>query len=366
MKFVFLSYINTPEFTMPGDWIRRIRIYTGVLESLSSQHTVVSIEQINYEGEFPFNGVQYHFLNFGNRKSHFPFRLNGYVKKLAPDVVLVHSMNFPLQVIQLRLKLGRKTKIIVQNHAEKPRTGYKKLLQKAADRVIDSYLFTSKEMGNEWVIKGIIKRPQKVNEVMEASSVFAPMDRISATRHTNVKGDPVFLWVGRLDRNKDPLTVIKSFLKFVSSFPAARLYMVFHTTELLSEIESLLGQQNVHKDPVVLAGRKSHEEMSYWYNSADFILSGSHYEGSGVAVCEAMSCGCIPIITNILSFKKMTGEGKCGLLYEPGNEQALLSALRHSMRLNIKEERKKVLQQFREALSFEAISRKIHRVAESL
>lgn len=366
MKFVFVSYINTPEFKRPEDWIHRIRIYTGVLEALSRQHTIISIEQINYKGEFPLNGVIYHFLNFGKRKSYFPWRLNHYVKTLKPDIVLVHGLDFPLQTIQLRMQLGKKPRIIVQNHAEKPRKGYKKFFQKLADLSIDTYLFTSKEMGEEWVMKGIIRQYAKVREVMEASSVFAPMDRIKASLHTGVKGDPIFLWVGRLDQNKDPITVIKAFLKFGRSCPAARLYMIFHTEELLPQIQSLLDSENDHKDAIMLIGRKPHEEMLYWYNAADFIISGSHYEGSGVAVCEAMSCGCIPIVTNILSFKKITREGQCGLLYEPGNEQALLSALLQSIQMNIKEEQKKVLQQFREELSFEAIAGKIHQIAVSL
>ena len=106
--------------------------------------------------------------------------------------------------------------------------------------------------------------------------------------------------------------------------------------------------------------------MQQWYNSAHFIISGSHYEGGGTSVSEAMSCGCIPIVTNISSFRRMTGPGKCGLLYEPGNEKELLDALLKTKELDIEEERKKVLQQFNEELSFNAIAEKITRIVESL
>ena len=108
--------------------------------------------------------------------------------------------------------------------------------------------------------------------------------------------------------------------------------------------------------------------MQYWYSSADFIISASHYEGSGVAVCEAMSCGCIPILTNIQSFRKMTGPGpqgsvsKCGLLYEPGDDEGLLKILLQTDTLNMEEERNKVLQQFNTELSFEAIAKKINAI----
>jgi glycosyltransferase involved in cell wall biosynthesis len=100
--------------------------------------------------------------------------------------------------------------------------------------------------------------------------------------------------------------------------------------------------------------------MEDWYNSADFIISGSHYEGSGVSVCEAMSCGCIPLVTDILSFRKITGYGKCGLLYERGNVNALLDVLLKTKHLNIHFERKKVLEQFDSDLSFDAIAKQLN------
>jgi len=45
---------------------------------------------------------------------------NNYVKKLNPNVVIVHGMRSPWQVILLRWQLGNKVMIILQNHAERP------------------------------------------------------------------------------------------------------------------------------------------------------------------------------------------------------------------------------------------------------
>ena len=73
---------------------------------------------------------------------------------------------------------------------------------------------------------------------MEVSSVFYPVDKIVARSKTQVAGDPVFLWAGRLNANKDPLTVVKAFLKFLRFQPTARLYMIYQTTELLPELKA--------------------------------------------------------------------------------------------------------------------------------
>ena len=88
--------------------------------------------------------------------------------------------------------------------------------------------------------------------------------------------------------------------------------MIYHTDELISDIKKLLPVKSGDQ-PVMLVGKIQHSELLYWFNSADFYLSASHYEGSGTALCEAMSCGCIPLVTDIPSFRMMSGNS--GLLY---------------------------------------------------
>lgn len=366
MKIVSTSYVNSPGFSDPEQWLDRISFYTGILEELAKDHIVESIEQINYSGVLKRNGVTYHFLNFKKPIVYFPLKLHRYIKKLLPDIVFVNGFIFPLQIIQLRFALGRRVKIIVINHAEKPGSGIRKILQRLSDRFINTYFFTAKEMGDEWVQQGIIACTTKVTEVMEASSSFYTTDKEKPLAVTGVKGNPVFLWVGRLDSNKDPLTVIKAFHAFIKQQPGAKLYMIYHTEELKDQITGLIRENKFLQPAVSLVGKVSHAEMQYWYNSADFIISGSHHEGSGIAVCEAMSCSCVPILTDIPSFRRMTGPGKCGLLYEAGNSEALLKTLLQTLDMDMEKERARVLQQFKTELSFEAIAKKINRVIGSI
>ena len=365
MKFVFASYVYTKEYSKPQAWLYRIRAYTGILESLSEKNKITSIEQIDYEGELAFGGVDYQFKRFPKISRYFPFGLHRCIKNLRPDVVFIQSLNFPLQVIQLRLMLGKKTKIIVQNHAERPFTGIKKYLQRVADRCIDAYLFASRDMGIEWIVKGNLSTPGKIHEVMEVSSVFYPIEKAAAKQQTAVTGEPVFLWVGRLNENKDPLTMVKAFLKFADYEPSARLYMIYHTAELLPQLTDII-KNSPNKHTVVLVGKIGHDDLLNWFNSADFIVSASHYEGSGTAVCEAMSCGCIPVVTDIFSFRMITDKGKCGLLYEPGNEMALLSALMQTRTLDSVAMRNKALAYYNKNLSFEAIAGRIDDIAGAL
>jgi glycosyltransferase involved in cell wall biosynthesis len=365
MKFLFTSYVYTKEFNSPEAWIERIKAYTGILEALAKKNEVISIEQINYQGDYRKDGVQYHFKYFTEVGRLLPFRLHRFIKKHNPDIIGIQSLHFPLQIIQLRLLSGNKARIIVQNHAEKPFKGIKRLAQKLADRYIDAYLFASHELGAEWVKNGSISSSKKIHEVMEVSSVFSPMDKAIARSRTGAEGSPIFLWVGRLDENKDPLNAVRAFLRFAAFKPSAKLYMIYHTDELLEPMQTIINLSK-QKDAIHLIGKVPHSELQYWFNSADIILSGSHYEGSGTAICEAMSCGCVPIVTNIPSFRMITDNGRCGLLYEPGNENALLDALKLSCELDLVEKQKVALDYFKSNLSFEAIAKRIQEVATSL
>jgi glycosyltransferase involved in cell wall biosynthesis len=265
--------------------------------------------------------------------------------------------------MQLRQTVGKRVKIILQHHAEKQFKGLKKYLQYFASRKANAFLFTSYKTGVEWVRNKNLDSENKIYELLEVSSNFYPVSKISSVEKTKIYGRPVFLWVGRLNQNKDPLTVVKAFMKFSLLHANATLYMIYQTDELIKEINNaLLPYPGIC--PVKLVGRIPHNELLYWFNSADFYISASHYEGSGTALCEAMSCGCIPVVSDIPSFKTISGN--CGLFFEPGNENSLLSVLQESVHLRVEEKRNDILNRFETDLSFEAISSRFQEIVESL
>jgi glycosyltransferase involved in cell wall biosynthesis len=79
-----------------------------------------------------------------------------------------------------------------------------------------------------------------------------------------------------------------------------------------------------------------------------------------------MSCGCVPVVTDIFSFRMITDNGKCGLLYEAGNEAALLDVLMQTNVINIKEKQELSLKYFDEKLSFQAIAKQIDEIVKEL
>jgi glycosyltransferase involved in cell wall biosynthesis len=366
MRVVFASYAYTPEFSDPAKWLERISIFTGTLSALAKENDVHSIQLINFKGSYSMDGVDYHFKKYNKAMLRFfPLGLNRDLKNLKPDVIIMQGLHCPLRIIQLRLLLGPKVKIILQHRAEKPFTGYNKIFQHWADRYVSAYLFGSKAIGMDWIKLGNLKTATKIYEVAGLSSRFYPLERNTARQWTGVSGNPVYLWAGRLNGNKNPLTVIDGFLKFTEINQQAMLYMAYQTTELLAEIKHKLAVHHNGRQ-VKLIGNIEHKDLLYWLNAADFLVSGSYYEGGGAVISEALSVGCIPIITAIPSFKMLTNNGDCGFLYEPGNADALLEVLKHTHRLDLQAEKEKCLLFFNNHLSFEAIGTKIQEIVSAL
>jgi len=362
MKIVSLSYARTTGFHDPESWLQRVKPYGLVLEALAKKHSVISIEQIEYEGQHSINGVEYYFIHVKNLR--IPSTLHQLVKKINPEVVIVHGLNHPLQMIQLRKALGKNIKLLAQSHAEKIPTGWRKWIQRSADRYVDAYLFTSLDMATKWLDKKLIAQKEKIKEVMVGASTFKPMDASSAKSITQTKGEPVFLFVGRVDDNKDPITLIKGFALHLASHPTATLYIIFQNEEKRVELESVIKQLSV-QDRIHLLGKLAHNDLQAWYSSVDFIVSTSHAEAFGMAVAEAMSCGCFPIVTNIPSFRKLTDNGNFGILFEPGDAGQLAAALGKAGKLNLDIERKKILAHYSNHLSAEAIAEQIYKAANS-
>ena len=98
----------------------------------------------------------------------------------------------------------------------------------------------------------------------------------------------------------------------------------------------------------------------------EFFILGSHAEGSGYALHEAMACGCIPIVTDIAPFMFMTNDGNCALLFKPSDENSCVEALRKTQEIDTSIYRKSILTQVESKLSPNAIASDISAMFQSL
>ena len=81
-------------------------------------------------------------------------------------------------------------------------------------------------------------------------------------------------------------------------------------------------------DRVVFHGWVHHQEMPRVYQQADVFVQTSWHEGEGLAIQEAMAAG-LPVVSSRVGIATdVVVSGANGFLFEPGNLDELVSALR--------------------------------------
>jgi glycosyltransferase involved in cell wall biosynthesis len=303
--------------------------WAGALMAAGARVSV--IQRFGLDAEIVRDGVFYRFVR--DRVWHYggvpakPPHLHGVVVKLNPDIVHVNGLQFGCQASYLK-RLLPSVPILVQDHANIPpgRWIRRRILQSGLQNV-DATSFVSRAQARPWLDGGFLHEKQSIVEIMEGSSRFRLKPRAEARARTGLSGDPFCLWVGRLDANKDPLTVLNGFANAMPALPNARLAMVYHTGELLPSIRAWLHENPRAAANIKLLGELKHAALEDVYNSADLFVLGSHREGSGYAVLEALACGVMPILTDIPSFQVLSDNGSVGRLWQAGNSDHLAHTL---------------------------------------
>jgi glycosyltransferase involved in cell wall biosynthesis len=272
--------------------------------------------------------------------------------------VAIHfnGLHFPLQLRTLSSALQKRPVIVVQHHAERPSRGLRRIVQRWGLRAADGFFFAAGDLASKWVADRLIRADQPVYQVMEGSTDFHRQDRLAARGRTGFSGDPILLWVGRLIPLKDPLTVLSGFETILHRRPGARLYMVYGTDDLLPEVRACIAQSRLLSRSVSLLGPRPHVELESLYNSADYFVLGSHYEGSGYALAEALACGVVPVVTSIASFRALTDEGRIGACWPPGDSEAFAAAFHRAAGAALQPQSERAVEFFNEHLSYTAIA----------
>jgi glycosyltransferase involved in cell wall biosynthesis len=102
------------------------------------------------------------------------------------------------------------------------------------------------------------------------------------------------------------------------------------------------------------------------YSSADFMLQASLREFSGCAILEGMACGAIPAISDIPSFRMMTGSGRVGILFPIGDAEALARQILAIPADSIEQQAQATRGYFEANLSFRAMALQLEQVYQEL
>lgn len=304
------------------------------------------------------NGVEYRFIapegtatSISNGST-----LARTLRDLRPALCHVHGLGFPVDVVSLARMLPS-TPILLQDHADHPPRIWRRLLWRRALAHAAGIAFCARSQSRPFVKLRLLDPSMPIYEIPESSSHFSPGDRNAARAKTGLRGDPCVLWIGHLNDNKDPLTVLGGLSKVTSQLPGLELWCCYAAAPLLNEVTQLVDRDPALGERVHLLGRVDHAHVEQLMRAADIFVLGSHREGSGYALIEALACGLPPVVTNIASFRSLTDGGRIGRLWTCGDAAGFATALLAVA--NARPSTASVRAHFDAEISFDAVGRKL-------
>jgi len=147
---------------------------------------------------------------------------------------------------------------------------------------------------------------------------------------TQEKYDKSFtvLHVGRFERAKGAITLIKAFINFAKFCPDCILINVGEPRGPAYKICQVLLTNSNMEGRVTFTGFIPYLELPKYYSRADIVVVASEiYESFSYTAAQAMACGKAVISSSIGGIPETLNNGKGGLLYESGNYDELTENL---------------------------------------
>jgi len=290
------------------------------------------------------------------------------LESYRPDIV--HF--FGLTMLPLRRALGRwcaerGVSLTASFHGGRPsRNPLARRRQRQALSQISTFFFSNAAAVEPWRAAGLIPDKAQIMLLPEVSSPFTGLPKHAARRTLGVDGDPVFVWSGRLHPDKDPMTTLQGLQRIIRSWPNTRLLMAFQSEEMLPEIKAILACDSALKRNVSLLGALKHSDMETLFSAADFFVHSSRREWGSNSLVEALSCGAIPVVSDIPSLRALTEAIEPAIRFQVGDAEGLARQVLKLQIDGLDRLSKQVKSTFDAHLSYPVLAARYSTVFESL
>lgn len=289
--------------------------YVGALAATGQESYLLAEEPCNFAGVIEEWHVDFRSLNpFSLLKNS--RKLKQLIAQLQPDVIHIHQVN---RLAYFASRAAAKLRIPVITTAwgsdvliiPKQNRFFRFLVQQTLKR---SQIVTADSQEMIAAMQQIVPDQQKYLLLQYGIDPVTP----AAKEHliySNRLHKPLY----RIDR------IIRYFSEFSAKYPDWKLIIGATGTET-PRLEELVKELKL-EDKVTFVGWLDNAANRSWYAQSAIYVSVPESDGTSVSVLEAMSAGCIPVLSDLAVSHEWIESGVNGVIETPG-ENPLLAAMR--------------------------------------
>ncbi len=354
MNVCLINSVFEDDLASGHDLLARYWHIPHLAAALTRQGCHVTVVQAFHRDEqFQEQGVSYRFIVGGR-----PAFLSA-MEACQPAIVHVFGLKHwePLAIAGFAHRKRAYRRTASFHGGSPPRRFFRRYRLRRALSRLDAVAFSAPEHAEPWQAQRMFHRQTALHVMPELASPFSGRPLDAARAELGVDGKLIIAWSGRLVDLKQPFVVLEAMERVVSERPGAMLYMAYSNDDLLSDIQSYLAARPVLANQVVLLGQLPHASMEMLFSAADLFVQASEREHGGNSLTEAMSCGAIPVVSDIPSFRVLTESIDAARRFPVGDANALAEAILAIDPAEISRYRTDVQMQYRQHLGYDALAR---------
>jgi glycosyltransferase involved in cell wall biosynthesis len=239
---------------------------------------------------------------------HGPASLIPFSKNHYKTVVTIHDLVAFLFPSTIPLKYGAYMRYLLRQAV------------KRADKIIAVSHHTKKDL-----IRILKVPPEKIEVIHEAPSpIFYPYDKKKAQARLKQQYGITkkFIYhLGNIEPRKNLIVLLEAFTRVCQDLGKEYQLVVSGQKGWLTRSLNQFFKKYSARDQVIFTGYVPMEDLPLFMNGAEVFVFPSLYEGFGLPVLEAMSCGTPIISSNCSSIPEIVGSA--GILVDPNDIHAL-------------------------------------------
>jgi len=186
---------------------------------------------------------------------------------------------------------------------------FARFVLKNADLILPVSNFTKNEILDK-------AKPKKYEVVYNGinTEIFKP---------AQIEKEKIVLTIGRVKRTTIKLKGLETFAKTSLHFPSYKFAIIGQIeNDMVNELKKI-------NPKLIFIGEIPHKKVINWLQRSEVYCQLSCRESFGMGVAEAMSCGCITIVTDVGALPEVLGDA--GFYTKYGDEQATVEAVKKAL-----------------------------------